>query len=105
MLRRPCYGEVFPNADIGQSEKWEPDDQLAGKAVRLVCALVSLEQVPPGRSRNFSVPLPVPSMAIQYLVPLTMLAEGATNVLNAPTVIALELICESNVPGCPALSL
>lgn len=99
------YGEVLPYADIGQSLKCAPEVQVAGSEVRLVCALASLEHGPPGRSRNIKAPLPVPRIAIQYLAPVTIAAEGGITVLKAPGVNALELTWDSSVPGWPALSV
>ena len=59
-----------------------PVDHVAGRAVSAPEALVSLRQ-PPLTSRNRIVPLPVPSKAIQYLVPEVSVADGTVILFQA----------------------
>lgn len=78
--------------------------QVVGRDVKLVLALVSLWHGPLLRSRKNSVPLPVPSTAIQYFVPDVTLSVGTVMLFHAPAAIVVILPWLRSVPGWPLLS-
>jgi hypothetical protein len=78
---------------------------VAGSVVKVVCWLVSLLQGPLWRSRKNGVPLVVPRIAIQYLVPEAMGIPDVEITFQLPLVSCVLLPSLNIAPGCPLLSV